>query len=220
MNEPLWIRTYRVAFALLAIVALVAKYPRDNDPWHIYFSKFSYQSNAFAALVLLGGAFLAPTVIRSVRWDVLRGAAVMYLVTTFIVYGFLVNSFDNPFTTTRHWTHTVVHQVIPVVIVLDLLIRPFANRLRWSDALRWTVYPIVYLGWSLVRGAIDGWYPYDFIDPAEVGWSGVALNTAGVTFGFVALGLLIVWFSHRTRHPHHADMTPTDGAAAEPALSR
>jgi hypothetical protein len=203
MNEPIWVRAWRIGFALLAIVALIAKYPRDNDPWHVYFSKFSYQTNAFAALVLLGGAFLAPAVIRSVRWDLLRGAAVMYLVTTFIVYGFLVNSFDNPFDTTRHWTHTVVHQVIPVVLVLDLLIRPFANRLRWHAALLWTVYPVAYLVWSMVRGAIDGWYPYDFIDPGEAGWGGVALNTIGITIGFLALGLLIVWFSHWYRRPRH-----------------
>jgi len=199
MNEPLWVRAYRVAFALLAVVTLIAKYFRDDDPWHIYASKFSYQTNAFAALVLLGGAFLAPAVIRSVRWDIVRGAAMMYLVTTFVVYGFLVSSFDNPFNTTRHWTHTVVHQVIPVVLVLDLLIRPFANRLRWRAALLWTVYPVAYLGWSMVRGAIDGWYPYDFIDPDETGWSQVALNTIGITIGFLALGLFIVWLSHVAR---------------------
>lgn len=205
MNEPLWIRTYRVAFALLAIVALIAKYPRDDDPWHVFFSKFSYQTNAYAALVLLGGAFLAPSVIRSVRWDLLRGAAVMYLLTTFIVYGFLVNSFDNPFDTTRHWTHTVVHQVMPVAVVLDLLMRPLANRLQWRDAVRWTVYPIAYLLWSMARGQLDGWYPYDFIDPDEVGGYGVALYSLAITIGFLALGLLVVAASRRVRRGAGSD---------------
>lgn len=200
MHEPLWIRVYRVAFAILAIVALVGKYYRDDDPWNIYLSKFSYQTNAFLALVLLGGAFLAPAVLRSVAWDRVRGAAVMYAVTTFVVYGFLVNSFDNPFDTTRHWTHTVVHQVMPVVMVADLVIRPFANRLSWPSALVWTIYPLAYFGWALVRGQIDGWYPYDFIDPAEAGgWGGVAVNVVGVTIGFLAFGAALVWISHHTR---------------------
>jgi hypothetical protein len=188
---------YRIGFAILAVVALIAKYFRDDRPWDIYLSKFSYQTNAFGALVLIAGALLAPRVIASVGWDRIRGAAVMYLITTFIVYGFLVNSFDNPFTTSRHWTHTVLHQVIPVVMILDLFIRPFANRLAWRDALRWAIYPVIYLAWSLVRGAIDGWYPYDFIDPGEVGgYGGVALYSIGITAGFVSLGLLIVWVSH------------------------
>jgi hypothetical protein len=144
-------------------------------------------------------------VIRSVRWDLLRGAAVMYLITTFIVYGFIVNSFDNPFDTTRHWTHTVVHQVMPVAMVLDLLMRPFANRLQWRDAVRWTVYPIAYLLWSMARGQLDGWYPYDFIDPDEVGWGGVVTYTIGITAGFLALGLLVVAVSHWRRRGAGSD---------------
>ncbi len=197
MNEPLWIRLYRVVFAVLAIIALVGKFSRDDDPWNIYLSKFSYQTNAFVALIFFGGAFLAPRVIGSIRWDQLRGAAVMYMVTLFFVYGFLVSSFDNPFDTTRHWTHTVVHQVIPVAVVLDFILHPFVSRLSWPTTFLWTVYPIAYLAWSLIRGEIDGWYPYDFINPGEVGgWEAVGLNVIGVTIGFVALGLFLVWVSH------------------------
>lgn len=202
MSEPLWIRICRMALALLAIVALIGKFDRDNDPWNIFLSKFSYQTNALIALVFLGGALLAPNILQSVRWDVVRGAAVMYLVTVFFVYGFLVNSFDNPFDTTRHWTHTVVHQVIPVAAVLDLILRPFANRLHWRVAFVWTVYPVAYLVWSLIRGQIDGWYPYDFIEPAEAGgWGAVALNVAGITIGFLMLGLVLVWLSHLQQRP-------------------
>ena len=210
MNEPTWIRIYRVAFALLAMVVLIGKFDRDNDPWNIYLSKFSYQANFFAALVFLGGAFLASRVIASEGWDRVRGAAVMYLVTVFFVYGLLVNSFDNPFDTTRHWTHTVVHQVIPVAVVLDFVLRPFAYRLHWRDALPWTIYPLAYLAWSMVRGQLDGWYPYEFIDPAEAGgWGAVAINVAGITVGFLALGLLVVWVSHLRHRPARTPSTPT-----------
>jgi hypothetical protein len=219
MNEPLWIRIYRVSFALLAIVALIGKYFRDDDPLNIYLSKFSYQTNAFVAVVFLGGALLAPPVIASARWDLIRGAAVMYMVTVFVVYGFLVNSFDNPFDTTRHWTHTVVHQVIPAAVVLEFVLRPLANQLAWRDAFIWTVYPLLYLGWSMVRGAIDGWYPYDFINPDEAGgWGAVAINVTGITIGFVALGLAIVWVSHLYhRTPELEATAPAYRGPARPA---
>jgi hypothetical protein len=202
MNEPLWIRSYRIAFALLALAAVIRRATYDDEGFINYLSKFTYQSNTFAALVLLGGALLVPAMLASTRWDLLRGAALMYLVTTFVVYGLLVNSFDNPFDTTRHWTHTVLHQVIPVVVVLDFLIRPFANRLSWRSALVWTIYPLAFFTYSLVRGSIIGWYPYDFIDPNEAGgWDAVALNTLMVTVGFLLLGALLVWISHLYRRP-------------------
>ena len=219
MNEPLWIRAYRVAFALLALAAVIRRFWFDDEGTMNYFSKFTYHTNTFAALVLLGGAFLAPNVIRSLRWDVVRGAAVMYGVTTFVVYGFLVNSFDNPFDTSRHWTHTVLHQLIPVVLVIDFLIRPFVNRLSWSTAAAWMVYPVAYLAYSLTRGAVIDWYPYDFINPAEAGgWDAVAINVIGVTAGFLTLGLVLVWVSHLYhRRPTAMMTTPASPGPARPA---
>ena len=197
MNEPYWTRAYRAVFAALAVAAIIVKYPLDGDSLVTYLSKFTVESNAFGAAVLLGGALLAPRITGTIAWDGVRGAAAMYLLTTGIVYGLLLQGFDNPFTSGRHWTHTVLHQLMPIVIVLDLVVRPFAHRLGWRDALRWTVFPILYLVYSLVRGAIIGWYPYDFIDPSEVGgYGGVALYALGISAGFLAFAFLILWLSN------------------------
>lgn len=194
MNEPLWLRAYRVAFGLLALIAVVRSFPRfDKGGTADFFSMFTYQSNVFEGLVLLGGAVLAPATIASVRWDRLRGAAVMYGVTTFVVYGLLLDGFYNPFSSEHYWTSTVLHQVMPVALVLELILRPFANRLSWRTTFLWMIYPIAFLAYSLVRGAIVDWYPYDFLDPDEVGgYGGVALTSAAITIGFLAIGLLVV----------------------------
>ena len=205
MDQPLWVRSYRIAFAVLAFAALVGKYVHDTDGPARYLSKFTIQSNAIGMIVLLVGATLGTRAVTSLGWERVRGAAVMYLLTTGIVYGLLIDGFDNPFTSNRHWTHTVLHQIMPIVMVLDLVIRPFVHRLTWRDALRWTGYPILYLIYSLVRGAIVDWYPYDFIDPREVaGYGGVALYSAGITAGFLAVAAVIVLVSrslHRTPQP-------------------
>ena len=216
MNEPLWVRTYRLAFAVLAIVAVIRKYFLDDDPLGNYLSAFTTQSNVIAAAVLLGGALLGADVLASLRWDRIRGAAVTYLVTTFFVYGFLLGGFTNPFTTTRNWTHTVVHQIIPAVMLLDLLIRPFVHRLKWRDAFSWTVYPILFLAYSLIRGAIIDWYPYDFINPREVGgYDGVALYSLGIAAGFLCFAFLVVWIGRWRGEPSMAEPTsqPAPGSA-------
>ena len=210
MDQPLWIRSYRVAFAVLAFVALVGKYVHDTDSLTRYLSKFTIQSNAVAMVVLLVGAILGTRAATSLKWNRVRGAAVMYLLTTGIVYGLLLEGFDNPFTSGRHWTHTVLHQVMPIVIVLDLIIRPLTRRLTWRDALLWTGYPILYLIYSLVRGAVVDWYPYSFINPMEVGgYDGVALYCAGITAGFLAVAALIVLVSHRLRRGAWSSRTPS-----------
>ncbi len=208
MNEPMWLRVYRVAFGLLALIAVVRSFPRfDEGGTADFFSMFTYQSNTFGGLVLLGGAFLAPAVIGSLRWDRLRGAAVMYAVTTFVVYGFLLDGFYNPFNTDHYWTSTVLHQVMPVALVLELILRPFSNRLEWRTTLLWMIYPITFLVYSLIRGAITGWYPYDFLDPGETGgYGGVAVTSIAITVGFFAIGLLVIVASGWRAAPKPAEL--------------
>lgn len=202
MNEPIWVRGYRVVLAVLAIAAIVGKFFQGTDGFADFLSLFTVQGNAFSAAILLGGAALAPGVLASAGWERARGAAVMYAVTTFIVYGLLINGFDNPLTSGRHWTHTVLHQLMPVVMVLDLAIRPLTSRLGWRDVVIWMVYPIVFLAYSLVRGPLVDWYPYDFIDPAEQGgYDGVAVYVLGITVGFAAIATLVVWASNHRRLP-------------------
>ena len=214
MYEPMWLRMYRVVFGVLALVAVVRSFPRwDEGGTADFFSMFTYQSNTFEGLVLLGGAFLAPTVVSTVGWDRMRGAAVMYGVTTFVVYGVLLDGFYNPFTSDHYWTSTVLHQVIPIALVLELILRPFANRLGPRTILIWMIYPLAFVAYSLIRGAITGWYPYDFLDPNESGGYGpVALTSIAITAGFLVVGSLIVWLSRR----HHR---PVTSAVEQPATN-
>lgn len=196
MNEHLWIRAYRLFFGILAFYTLWVSFGRTNDTKLDWASAFTHEANAFTGLVFLGGALLGAQIIRSPRWDAVRGATVVYLVITFFVYGFLIREFDNPFTTTRHWTHTVLHQLMPLVVVLDAVIQPFFHRIPWRTALLWTAYPAVYFAYSMIRGAFVDWYPYTFVNPDEVGgYAGVAVYAVGILAGFLGVSLLVIGFS-------------------------
>lgn len=196
VNPPVGVRAYRLLFGVVALIAVIAHYFHVEDPWGNWISTFTVQGNVLTGVVLVAGALLGANTITSSTWDKIRGATVMYMVLIFFVYGFLINGFDNPFNTDRHWTHTVLHQLMPLVAVLDAVIRPFVHRLDWRVPLQWMVYPLLYLAYSLVRGAIVGWYPYDFINPNEVGgYSGVALYCVGITVAFLAVAVGIVAIS-------------------------
>ena len=67
----------------------------------------------------------------------------------------------------------LLHMVVPVLAVLGWALfgpRPRIDRRALVPSLAW---PIAYLLYCLVVGAVDGWYPYPFLDPDEDGWAGV-----------------------------------------------
>jgi hypothetical protein len=55
----------------------------------------------------------------------------------------------------------------------------------WSLA-----WPLLWFGYTLVHGAISGWYPYPFVSVTDQGYGRVLLNALAVTavLGAVAAG--------------------------------
>jgi hypothetical protein len=57
----------------------------------------------------------------------------------------------------------------------------------------WLLYPLVYLIYTLVRGAGTGWYPYPFLNPATVdGYGVVVLYCAAIFIAFLIVGWLVI----------------------------
>jgi len=153
-----------------------------------FFSFFTIQSNLIAAVVLLIGASGLPFVERPTgTWDLVRGAAAIYLTLTFVVFALLLSDITDELQTTIPWVNAVVHQIVPVVMILDFLIVPLAHRISFRQSLVWIVYPLLWLAYTLIRAQIVGWYPYPFLNPAESGgWLGVAAICVVILIGFVA----------------------------------
>ena len=175
---------------LLAVLALIVGYDRDvhtGDAVNFWFY-FTNLSNLFGAYVFLTGGIAAWRDRPGVP-DLLRGAVVLYLVITGLVYWSLLANTINA--ETIKWQNYIVHGVMPVMIVLDWLLAPPSARLSYAKASRWLVFPLIYLAVSLIRGPIVKWWPYDFLDPREPGgyvhvttWSVIVL-TVFVVFMFL-----------------------------------
>ena len=192
MTQQKTVGILRVTFGLLALVALGVGYDRDfhtGDGVNFFFY-FTDLSNLFAAYVLLTGG-VAGLRGRPGVPDPVRGAAVLYLVITGLVYWTLL---ANQMTAeTIRWQNDIVHGVMPAVLLLDWLTAPPATRLSLGKASRWLAFPILYLAVSLIRGPIVKWWPYDFLDPREPGgYTHVATWSVIVTSVFVVFMVLIV----------------------------
>lgn len=153
-----------------------------------FFSYFTVQSNAFAAVLLLAGA-----VRRGRRGpaalDRLRGAAVVYMVVTGVVYAVLLAGGRSDL---LPWVNTWLHRVMPIVVAGDWVLVPPASRIGAGRALVWLAYPLAYIVYALGRGAVVGWYPYGFVDPAGApGYAGVARTAVvlGILIALLAVGV-------------------------------
>ena len=183
----------RVALSLLAFVALVVGYDRDvhtGDTVNFWFY-FTDLANLLGACVFLVGG-LAAWRDRPGVPDLMRGAAVLYLVITGLVYWtLLANTIDAE---TIKWQNYIVHGVMPAAIVLDWLLAPPAARLSRARAGRWLAFPLTYLAVSLIRGPFVNWWPYDFLDPREPGgYTHVTIWSLIVTAVFVVFMVVIVF---------------------------
>jgi hypothetical protein len=197
----LWqvVRLLAVLAAFLAIVTASSAAAANAvegggqfDPTRFY-AYFTIQSNLIGIVALLW-AFRRRNAPPSRALDLFRGAAAAYLTVTFFVVILFLQDVDVQLQVP--WIDAVLHRIFPVIVVLDWLIDPPDTRLRYRDALIWLIYPLVWLGFTLVRGAADGWYPYPFLDPANGGYGVVAAYVVGITLGFLALSAVYIWLGN------------------------
>lgn len=90
------------------------------------------------------------------------------------------------------WADQGLHTAVPVLTVMWWAgFAPKAG-LKWYDAVRWLIWPILYADYALVRGLASGFYPYPFLDISVLGIAQVTLNVVVLTAVFAALGLLLI----------------------------
>ena len=120
------------------------------------------------------------------------GGLTLALLLVGIVYQILLRGL-HPLSGAALVANTLLHDVSPVAMAAYWLLFVPRGRLRWSAPWWWTLFPVAYFLYIVGRGQLDRRYPYPFIDVAKLGWIQVALNSAGIAFGFVISGFILVW---------------------------
>ncbi|HAM25508.1 MAG TPA: hypothetical protein DCP11_02085 [Microbacteriaceae bacterium] len=164
----------RLGMAGLCVVALVARFI-----WGLgsatftagnFFAYLTVQSNMVFVVVSVLAGILALRGTDDPAWlDTMRATVLSLTMSSGAVFGFLVEQAGaRGFRIDVPWSDQVLHFWLPSVALLDWIIAPGRGRALWrtvSIVLGFTV------GWgvfTLIRGPIVGWYPYFFLDPAQV----------------------------------------------------
>jgi hypothetical protein len=196
-------RVLMVATALSAWFALLLQFPlaiatsRANGVTVIsaviaYFSFFTILTNLIVALGL-SFSLLAPNSRRGRYFSsaLVTSGTALYIAMVGAVYSLLLRHLWNPEGFQRI-ADVVLHDVVPVMYVAYWLVFIPKSGLRWKDTLTWSIYPLVYLAWILMRGAVSGSYPYPFVDAGQIGYPQVLLNSAMLLASFLVVGLAVV----------------------------
>jgi hypothetical protein len=156
-----------------------------------FFSYFTILINLLAAAAMLvpvaspkssAGKFLSRAPVRT--------AIAGYIIVVGTVYYFLLSGIGNA----EGWPmrlEYVLHYVTPPLFVLDWLLFVPKGRVPWRNGAICLGFPAVYAGWILAHGAMSGWYPYPFLDVADLGYPRVFMNIAGLVLAFLALDLFL-----------------------------
>ncbi|MFD3780941.1 Pr6Pr family membrane protein [Streptomyces sp. NPDC058612] len=194
---------FRAVIAAAAATGIVIECVQGSVP--LVLSFFTIWTNILVAAVF--GLSAARTWQR--RPDIAplwRGGVLLFILVTGLVFHLVLANPSSPFNVVAELSelsgakavaNQLLHTVTPIGAVLDFLLLTAPRTLRPGHALQWLAYPLAYVTFVLVRGALlapgtQGRYPYPFVDVAQYGYARVALNAAVLGLAFYALGLALV----------------------------
>src|SRR5262245_850745 len=191
---------YRSILAVLVLVAVVVQLVHTvtaTPPGSAadFFSLFTIEANILAAAVFLVG--VVPRWRPRKPWyDGARGASATYMSVTGLVYAALLSDVPASVDATVPWVNEVLHYLMPLVVFLDWLFVPPRREVNLRVAAWWTVFPLGYAIYSLVRGAAVHWYPYPFLDVDLHGYGSVVVNLIGIGVGSMVSVAAIAWLGN------------------------
>lgn len=152
-----------------------------------FFSFFTIESNVLAALIFIGIGVAYLLGRDGSKLTLLRGAATLYMTVTGIVYALLLSGLEESLSTTIPWVNFVLHYLFPFVAFADWFVDRPSRKVTLQQSLWWLLFPVVYLAYSLTRGALTGWYPYPFLNPDQGGYGQVAFVASCIMLAGVVL---------------------------------
>lgn len=161
-----------------------------------YFSYFTVETALiFVVIFAVAGVAAFRTDSDTALLTIVRMCAVPFTIVTFVIYNTMLRGLPGAAADAGYswpvWPNELLHVWAPIFIVLDWILAPGRYPLRLR-AFWWVLlFPLAWVIFSLIRGAVTGWWPYPFLDPnGPLGWVGVVCYIIGIAAAFALLALL------------------------------
>ncbi|WP_415948327.1 Pr6Pr family membrane protein [Streptomyces sp. KLOTTS4A1] len=153
---------------------------------------------------------------------------VLYISITGLVYHAILANASSGFSMTdetaagltgwREAANQLLHTATPLAAVADWLLLTRPGGLRPRHAALWLLYPLAYLAFCLLRGALmppgsEARYPYPFVDVDQHGYPAALRNAVILGLSFYALALTFLTLDRIRPAPHpHRNRISSTGA--------
>lgn len=160
-----------------------------------YFAYFTIQTAMINIVVMIAGGIMALRMERDTRlYTAIRASIFSYAIVTGVVYNLLLRDIPNDDGYVGPvWPNESLHVWIPIYIALDWLLTPGRVRIAWSTLWLAVSYPLIWVGVTMVRGELTGWYPYPFLEPdGPNGVLGVVTYVVAIAAFIIVLAALAI----------------------------
>ena len=186
--------------AAVAWFALILQFYLKTGSAANFFSFFTVECNLLIAISLaiqlLSPASSAGKFFFSVT---VQSAIALYIFIVSLVYNTVLRGLV-PLSGWGAIVDNLLHVAVPVLYIIYWIIFVPKGNLQWKDALVWSLFPLFYLVYSLVRGSITHWYPYPFLNADKFGYGKVAVNSLGVLAIFIIGAFAMIAFKKSKTH--------------------
>jgi hypothetical protein len=148
----------------------------------------------FTILTNFGAAMVAIAIAMGSRRGLggqrARLMAATSMITVGIVYSVALKELWNP-TGPDKIADVLLHEAAPLLWV-PLWLLSQTRRLRWRE-IGWALFPpALYAAYALARGAVDGWYAYWFLDPAQQSVPELLASIALMVGGIAVVAAILI----------------------------
>ncbi len=118
-------------------------------------------------------------------------AITLYILIVGLVYNIILRRLWQP-SGLQLLADELLHVAVPVLFIVYWIFFIEKGSLKWKNCFAWLLYPVAYLFYAMIRGHIEDFYPYPFLDLNKSGYQKVILNCLGLTIVFIAIGFLLI----------------------------
>jgi len=175
-----------------------------------YFAFFTIHTALMFVVILIAAGIVSLRTERDSRLlTIMRMMAVPYAIVTALVYNLMLRGLPLAAVDAGYewpvWPNELLHVVAPILLVLDWVFSVGRYPLRLRDLWWALIFPLAWVGFSIVRGLATGWWPYPFLDPSgSLGWLGVIGYIIGIAaamtlFAYLAVLVGRIWVRIQAR---------------------
>ena len=157
-----------------------------------FFSFFTIDTNILAALCftfifLRGNSGVSSFFTKATTIT----AVTIYITIVGIVYHVLLRLTWDP-EGLQKIVDELLHSVIPSIFILFWVFFTPIEGLKWKNAFSWLLYPIAFVLYTIIHGAITKFYPYMFVDVTRHGYNKVLSNAGLFLLAIFFLSLVLI----------------------------